>query len=537
MTSSRSVFLSALSGLLLVAAWPVAGWWPLLFVAWIPLLWVEDAISQRGTKLHPQFFMLAVFTSLIWNIGTTWWIYNASLGGAAMAIIANALLMGFIWYLAHITRVKLKHPNGIWTWVFYWLAFETIHYEWDIMWPWLNLGNGFAGHVRIVQWYEFTGVPGGSLWIMAVNVLLFRSLKECREADPSLKAFFKPALLLLIPIALSLSIFYLHEEKGKAIRTLVLQPNIDPYTEKFNGIPAEEQLQIILGMAAKSGLDTAELMVGPETALVNYIWENELEQDESILELRNFLKNYPKLNLLMGASTAYLYQPGEPVSETARKSMRSEDRWDSYNTGLMIQSGEPVQVYHKSKLVPGVEKMPWPFLFKYIEKFAIDLGGSSGSLGVQKEPGNFTLLDKNEKVAPIICYESVFPEYVRDYVKKGASLLAIITNDGWWGDTPGYKQHLNFGALRAIETRRSIVRSANTGISCFINQRGEILNPTDWWVPATRGGIVYANHEETLFVKTGNVIGKTSCGISLLLLLLTLIRSLKVGEKRLNSQP
>ena len=115
MTAGRSVLLSALSGLLLVSAWPVAGWWLLLFVAWIPLLWVEDTVSQNGNKVHPQFFMLAVFTSRIWNVGTTWWIYNASLGGAAMAIIANSLLMGFIWYLAHLTKVKTKHPFGICT--------------------------------------------------------------------------------------------------------------------------------------------------------------------------------------------------------------------------------------------------------------------------------------------------------------------------------------------------------------------------------------------------------------------------------------
>jgi apolipoprotein N-acyltransferase len=535
MTAARSFFLSALSGLLLALSWPVDGLWILLFVALIPLLWVEDAVSQKGKKVHPQFFMLAVFSSLIWNIGTTWWIYNASLGGAAMAIIANSLLMGFIWYLAHVSRVKTKHPLGIWSLVVYWIAFETIHYEWDIMWPWLNLGNGLAGHEKVIQWFEYTGLQGGSLWILVLNLMLFNTLKKCKEKGPALKPFVQPALVMLIPVLISLGIFYTYREEGKAIRTILLQPNIDPYTEKFNGIPAEEQLQIMLRMASQAGLDTADLLVGPETALVGNIWENELETDEAILKLRSFLQAYPRLNLLMGASTAYLYQPGEKLSETARQSMRGERWWDSYNTGLMIQSGKPVQLYHKSKLVPGVEKMPWPFLFKYIESFAIDLGGSSGSLGVQPEPGNFQLLDGDEKVAPIICYESVFPEYVSHYVKKGASLLAIITNDGWWGDTPGYRQHLRFGAMRAIETRRSIVRSANTGISCFINQRGEILQPTSWWVPATQSGIVYANHRETFFVKFGNVLGKTACGLSVLLLLGTLFLGLKGGEKNLNS--
>jgi apolipoprotein N-acyltransferase len=111
-----------------------------------------------------------------------------------------------------------------------------------------------------------------------------------------------------------------------------------------------------------------------------------------------------------------------------------------------------IQIYHKSKLVPGVEKMPWPAVFKYIEKFAIDLGGISGSLGMQEERVAFFTQDKKFAAGPIVCYESVYGEYVGEYVKKGANFLAIITNDGWWGDTPGYRQHLQYGALRAIET-------------------------------------------------------------------------------------
>jgi apolipoprotein N-acyltransferase len=143
-----------------------------------------------------------------------------------------------------------------------------------------------------------------------------------------------------------------------------------------------------------------------------------------------------------------------------------------------------IQIYHKSKLVPGVEKMPWPAVFKYIEKFAIDLGGISGSLGMQEERVAFFTQDKKFAAGPIVCYESVYGEYVGEYVKKGANFLAIITNDGWWGDTPGYRQHLQYGALRAIETRRSIVRSANTGITATINQKGEIENKTLWWKEA-----------------------------------------------------
>jgi apolipoprotein N-acyltransferase len=154
-----------------------------------------------------------------------------------------------------------------------------------------------------------------------------------------------------------------------------------------------------------------------------------------------------------------------------------------------------------------VEKMPWPAVFKYIEKFAIDLGGISGSLGMQDEREAFFTANKKYASAPIVCYESVYGEYVGEYVKKGANFLAIITNDGWWGDTPGYKQHLKYGALRAIETRRSIVRSANTGITAIINQRGEIVQKTNWWMEDAIKSTINVNDKITIYTRFGDYLG------------------------------
>ena len=127
-------------------------------------------------------------------------------------------------------------------------------------------------------------------------------------------------------------------------------------------------------------------------------------------------------------------------------------------------------------------------------------------------------------MAPVICYESIFGEYVTGYVQKGAELIFIITNDGWWKNTPGYKQHMSFARLRAIETRRSIARSANTGISCFINQRGDVSQPTGWWVDAAIKGTINANDEITFYVKYGDYIARISLFVSALLLLNLVVR-------------
>ncbi len=145
--------------------------------------------------------------------------------------------------------------------------------------------------------------------------------------------------------------------------------------------------------------------------------------------------------------------------------------------------------------------MPYPGFFKFLGKYAIALGGTSGTLGEDKESKVFEH-NSGLALAPIICYESVFSNYVTSYVRKGADVLCVITNDGWWGNTPGYRQHFDFSRLRAIETRRYVVRSANTGISGLINHQGLSEQQSQWWneqalkanVPLLSGETFYTRH-------------------------------------------
>jgi apolipoprotein N-acyltransferase len=157
-------------------------------------------------------------------------------------------------------------------------------------------------------------------------------------------------------------------------------------------------------------------------------------------------------------------------------------------------------------LVLGVEKLPFTTIFPQLEEMAINLDGASGSLGIEKEAR--TLYANEVTFAPSVCYESIYGDFISKQVKKGAELIFIITNDGWWGDTPGYKQHASFARLRAIENRRSIARSANTGISCMINQRGDVLQETGWWVPAVLTADLNKNSEQTFYAQHGDWLGK-----------------------------
>jgi apolipoprotein N-acyltransferase len=161
--------------------------------------------------------------------------------------------------------------------------------------------------------------------------------------------------------------------------------------------------------------------------------------------------------------------------------------------------------------------------FSFLEQLSIDLGGTSGSLGTSKNPINFQI-DSNYSISPLICYESIYGDYVADFVRQGANMLAVITNDAWWGNTDGHKQHLLFGAIRCIETRKEMVRSANTGISAKINKFGEITTQTKYNELTAFECNIRPNNIQTFYVKYGNILGKMASFIAIALLLGTLVK-------------
>lgn len=567
MSRTKLLILSLLSGVLLFLGWPPLGWPVILFFAFVPLLWVEEAFSSRKIKSKPALlFGLSYLTFLIWNVSTTWWIWNASPGGAAMAILANSFLMSIVFWTFHIAKKRLLAVTAtgssttIWLFPIFWLAFEHFHHRWDLTWPWLTLGNAFADNHTWIQWYEYTGVPGGSLWVLIVNGLFFEWLRSSAE---NRKKGFAIAATILLPIGISLFMYHTEQSRNAEqvtpelkhysgrVNVVVVQPNIDPYSEKFYGMNFEEQLDKMLGLAKQKVDSTTDYLVFPETALTENMWEDELQQASSVQILKDFLRDYPKLKIITGASTYYMYQGNEKLSATARKHGNSNNYFDAYNTALQIDNSGKIQVYHKSKLVPGVERMPYPTIFGFLENLAIDLGGTAGSLGTQDErtvfiPRPFSHPNGNENrkmsngeigIAPVICYESIYGEYVCDYINNGASLIFIITNDGWWGNSAGYEQHLLYGRLRAIETRKWIARSANTGISCFINERGDFSQLTEWWKPAVISESISSNAEKTFYIKYGDLIGRVGLYLSALILVFVFLKALQNKRTRTSLSP
>ena len=518
----KYIFLSLISALLLSISWPTYGIPFFIFFAFVPLLLMEQEIS-KFSKINKKgwvVFGLTYLAFFIWNVVTTGWLYHAknpdgnnSLLAVAIPVIVNSLLMSLVFQLYYWYKKVRGTYFGLVFFVAIWLSFERFHLNWEFTWPWLNLGNAFSEYPQLIQWYDTIGATGGSFWILLINVFAFYTLRiwqAGRIRKDLVKNISILTAIIVLPLLISIYKYNSYQEKPVGeVTTLLLQPKLDPYTEKYS----KDSLQILgelLSLAEENSKTKVDFFIAPETAFPGNgsLSENGFNKSTSIAIAKEFLGKHPQSIFLTGASThKFLFDEADTEDYSTKI---QEGVWvNSYNSALQIIPNQEVEVYHKAKLVPGVEIFPYiRYLKPILGDAMLDFGGANSSLGIDKERKVFSNRFNKAKMAPIICYESIYGEYVTDYVKNGANLLAIMTNDSWWDNTEGHKQLLSYARLRAIETRREIVRAANSGISAHINARGDILQDT--FYDDKTALLVKANllEEKSIYTKIGDLISR-----------------------------
>ena len=507
----------------------------LALIGLVPLLCMERIADLSGKK---RIWIYHYSAFVIWNAITTFWVCNATVGGGLFAIFANAFQMSLVFGLFRLSKKKFK---GALPYIFLavtWIAWERAYFDAEISWPWLVLGNSFARTTWAIQWYEFTGALGGSLWVWACNLSIFGMLVALSDGswwNFNAKAKFASlaglAVVFIAPPVCSAFIGRNYKDAMTAddkLEVLIVQPNIDPYN-KFQAMTQDQQNAILQGMMASNLKErkvindsTPLLIVAPETFTGDIIC-GDYPRSRTWRRFTAFLKDYPGVSMLFGASSYDYISTEKAPSHTAR--FIREGLWlESHNSALMIDGTADTEIYHKSKLVVAVEKTPYPAIFCKIDNM---LGGVMGRCIGQDEVSLLNVEDTNGAEIPVgcaVCYESVYGEYYTDYVRKGARAMTIITNDAWWGNTPGYRQHLSYASLRAIETRRAIARCANTGISAIISPSGKILQPTPWWEQAVIKSSIPLRDNITFFVSHGDISGRMCTFLFVLLLLALLVR-------------
>ncbi len=529
MKSKQTYLLALFSAFLLWLAWPPMPFTtPVLLIGLVPLFIALHSISGDAEKKQgKRIFLTAGLTFLVWNTASIYWVYNAisAYNGPVVALPVSlipfglgALLMTFAFWLYYRLGKYVNKKISYLGLIAFYIALEYLQQTWDLAFPWMTLGNGLAGMHQLAQWYDYTGVYGGSLWILVSNILAFEAYQKFKSQTGYLR--FRTAgiwaLVIIIPISISLTKYFTATQKGTPSNVVVVQPNIDPY-QKLENIPPAEQIGILTHLSDSVGQTNTEYFIWPETAIPNYADEDRIRSNNDFITLQSFLSKYKNGTLITGIESIKIYQDKRTI--TSKFDDQRGIYFDNFNTAMQVENSANVQFYHKSKLVPGVEKMPFPKVFSFLDGVFAQLGGTVGGWGWQDKP-SVLYAQSGIGVAPVVCYESLWGDWIGEQIKDGAQFIAVITNDGWWGNTSGKDQHMMYAKLRAIETHRDVARSANTGISCFINQRGDVIQKTKWWTRTALKANINLNDEITFYVKSGDIIAKILCITAILLALI-----------------
>jgi apolipoprotein N-acyltransferase len=530
--------LSILTGLILSLAWYVRGAAIIIMLAFVPLFWLSDISLKEGKRnafgrgillFYPAFF--------VFNLITTYWIAYCTVPGAAAAVIANALLQTLTFSAWHACRKQVQnHLLQAVMLISFMVAFEYLHLNWDLTWPWLTLGNVFANMPGLVQWYCITGTLGGTVWILIVNFLIYRELVLRKEKKNRPKKVVIGVFLASFILPLLASLFFYWDGQLKMatkpypIEAVIVQQNTDPWVEEYR-LSNTQEIQRILDVAQPYINEKTNLVITPESAIAHTIDMEALRKHtfmegdtrfEGFALLDSVTAVYPNLNFVLGLSTVGISDhKTSPVAQEYSPGQFME----FFNTAGFYNKNGLVSHYHKSRLVPGVEKMPFPNVFAFLEDALIKLGGSNSSLGndTVQRVFEFEVDGKPMRIGAAICYESVYGELVGKFVKNGANLLCVITNDSWWDDSPGHRQHFEMSRLRAIETRRYVLRAANGGFSGVIDPLGKVLEKTNYDERTAIKTTVYAKDGETFYVKHGDYIARIAVVLTFMALLSCII--------------
>jgi apolipoprotein N-acyltransferase len=519
-------FLLFLSSLAWYWAWPPGPFPWLLFILLIPLIYLADDHHENTAIAEPwigRISLLCFFYCLISESMGIFWISRFNFLETLVPIFLGALtktlailFLKKAWKKTHTQFIRNLGSLGF---IGLWVILEWVK-ENIFSYPWMNLGMGLSSVPRFIQWYEYTGILGGTFWILALNLLGYELMKSAFALNNPSKSSIRYRFLIWagLFIAPSLASFMRYESYSDfrnrhynrtyahAVHMVLVQSNLNPYTEKFDSALWKDQLKNFLNMSKASAKPNTEYIIWPETALEPWHGLNEdlLAGNRSLLKIRHFLVPYKNASLVTGALTYRIMEGNPSPFRKPENGTPSDTLW--YNSAIQVGNDENIEVYHKQVLVPGVEKSPLSFGYSTSprsQKPMLYLGGIQHYFS---QDGNSKILYSQSGLGlgVLICFESAFGHYARKLCLKGAGILAILSNDAWWGNSSEPYQHRDYARILAIENRRSLAQSSNGGISFFIGERGEILNEIPLATQGSMGASLDINEDLTFYTQYGD---------------------------------
>lgn len=432
----------------------------------------------------------------LWNLITTYWLMMATFGGGLAAILANSAIMLVPFLMMHsLLNSSLSKWLTVTASAAVWTAYEWLHHQWDLAWPWITLGNGFSTATWAIQYIEFTGPFAISFWTLCVSGFLFTAIHQVQQKNHWMAI---TLLAFLLPVFISLLTLKLYkDEPDSYMEVVVAQPNYDSYLDLAGYPNAMEPLTELVELTGTKVSQETALILWPENAVMGHI----SQAFPSVIDryISHFAAEWD--TPIVAGATFFMYYDDMPVPKVHRTGQGGRP-FNYYNSALGFYPDGRMEHYNKIRLVPMVER--FPFINFFIKIPGIDWLQHAG-YGKGIEYHQFVA--DGVKVPAVVCYDSVFSGVLRRFVEEGSGFIGVITNDGWWGNTSGHIQHYEFARLRAIETRRAVVRSANNGISGMILPTGKPHSRTEYWTRTVLRLEVPIHSKNTFYVRTGEWFG------------------------------
>ena len=462
---SYQLLFAVVSALLLILSFPGFNFWILAWVALIPLFFAIE--GQKPLKA----FLMAYLTGFIFFLGTIYWLIHVTLPGMLAVVAYLALYFGLFGLIITLApSPRWGNPTSEMGGRLFFIPAAWVALEWARSYVftgfgWALLGYSQSRNLPIIQIADVTGTYGVSFLIVMFNIATFSAIKNFRKH----KEYIIPVIMaaVLVTAVLGYGLLRLNNVfTGERLKVAVAQGNIpqdQKWDERFTGLIIERYG----ALTGASALEKPDLIIWPETSVPGFI-----EDQRSLLEWVRGLAKLADAPLLVGA----------PRYEAV------DGRELYYNSAfLFLKDGSIAGHYDKMHLVPFGEYVPLKDLFFFVHRFA------PRPIGDFVEGKEFTVLrftvkrsvkekDYSWKLVKkvgfgcLICFEDIFPDLARSFVRNNADFLVNITNDAWFGRSSAAYQHAQASVFRAVENRVNVVRAANTGLSCFIDQKGRIVS-------------------------------------------------------------
>jgi len=499
----------------------------LLFIGLVPYLYVIEERKTLGEINRATYLTFLVFCVItIYWVGS--WQKQADtflmIAGGTLLFV-NPLFFLIPSTLLYFSRKIFPTRQVIFILPFFWACYEYLYMLTDLSFPWLTLGNGLAKFTAFIQAADIIGAVGLSIIILYINIFIYKGIINFRATHNKFIPYFTSAVIIFIVLIsygwFKLSTFKVSDNK---IKVGLIQPDLNPW-DKWDVGNLNNLTNMYLTLSQEAVSKGAKLIIWPETALPVFLMDG--QYGRTVNTIYGFLQKN-NVYLLTGMPDVRYYFKGDKIPSDAIEVKGGNYYYTMYNGILLLSPNSwNIQRYGKMKLVPFGERTPFvdalPFLGKLI-KWGVGISGWN----VGRDTINFSLpaviSDSVSKkiftsdsihIDGLVCYESIFPYFVSNFVQRGAEIIAVVTNDSWYGKSSGPYQHEDISILRAVENRRTVVRAANGGISCIINPLGEIKTQSKLFTKTFIVGDVTLENIETFFTKYPLLIPVISSGISL----------------------